>query len=580
MNDRRYRLNRNSFIHGCLAAFFIALIFSVSFSYAESADTGLPDGFIADEELNRDLNLNKYGVPVHQYKDVFEEEMVTVPAIDVYIEEDDDLYPAEDGVLFRIYNATTQKTEQIVPTVDGKLTDLELRRGHAYMITAAEDQYIISNYTQYGVASRLYVWALKKGDQGVAADGAYDYKTGYLVNDAGEVEGDYLSSLNEIDIHYSSEGYYDPLRYTMKMPVMSGNKSVDGVKFVFTSPEDEPITAVSTGGIVQAELIEDADYTVHVEDENYDIENFSVTVKDKSEHKFADELTGKIRTYGRYCYDHTCCQGADAFNLISKTAASETRKGSVNSVKTYKDAGGKQKPITVVSGMNFKTMLLLVRNKGFDVPDGFRGSDCEIVDYTLVNPHRWEICRITDIDMHVRQHLSRQGRKVRNVFLLDNGSAVSLAFTQPSSGEVEFDIKGMPSAPVLIEYGEAWQESSSSSVKTDNVSDKTAPAEIVDLPAIKIAKPKAAKKSVSVKWKKISKKNQKKIAKVQVQYSTDKSFVSADTKTIFAKKNKTLLKIKKLKSRKTYYVHVRAYKSVNGKIHVSKWSKTKTVRVK
>lgn len=576
MNDNQYKLSRRSLIYACLTAFFIVLLFSVSFAYAESSDTGLPDGFTADEGLNRDLNLNKYGVPVHQFKNVFEEEMVTVPEIEVSIEEDDSLYPADDDILFRIYNATTQQTEQIVPTVDGKLTGLQLRRGHAYMITAAEEQYIISNYTQYGVVSRLYVWALKKGDQGVSADGAYDYKTGYLVNDAGEVEGNYLSPLNEIVLHYSSQGYYDPLRYTMKMPVRYGDKSVDGVKFIFTSTEDRPITAVSSAGVVQAELIEDVDYTVHVEDKNYDIENFSVTVKDKSEHKFIDELTGKTRTYGRYSYDHTCCQGADAFNLISKAAAAETRKGSVNSLKTYKDTAGRQQPITTVSGMNFKTMLLLVRNKGFAVPAEFKGSDCEVVDYTLVNPHRWEKCRITDVNMHVRQHLSRQGRKVRNVYLLENDSAVSIAFTQPSSGEVEFDVNGMPSGPFLIEYGDAWPEEKASAGR----SDKTVVPEIADLPAIKIAKPKSAKKSATVKWKKISKKNQKKIAKVQVQYSTDKKFVSADTKTGFAKKNKTSLKIKKLKSRKTYYVRIRAYKSVNGIIHVSKWSKTKTVKVK
>ena len=134
----------------------------------------------------------------------------------------------------------------------------------------------------------------------------------------------------------------------------------------------------------------------------------------------------------------------------------------------------------------------------------------------------------------------------------------------------------MTSGDFLIEYGDAWPEKNASEGRTD----KTVVPEIADLPAVKISKPKAAKKSATVKWKKISKKNQKKIAKVQVQYSTDKKFASADTKTGFAKKNKTSLKIKKLKSRKTYYVRIRAYKSVNGKIHVSKWSKTKTVKVK
>ncbi len=45
-------------------------------------------------------------------------------------------------------------------------------------------------------------------------------------------------------------------------------------------------------------------------------------------------------------------------------------------------------------------------------------------------------------------------------------------------------------------------------------------------------------------------------------------------------KNKTKLKVKKLKKGKTYYVRVRAYAKKGGVIHVSKWSKAKKVRVK
>lgn len=105
-------------------------------------------------------------------------------------------------------------------------------------------------------------------------------------------------------------------------------------------------------------------------------------------------------------------------------------------------------------------------------------------------------------------------------------------------------------------------------------------AEIVDLPAVKISKASPAKKAATVRWKKVSKKNKQKIAKIQVQYSTDKTFTSADTKTKFASKSKTSLKIKKLKSKKTYYFRVRAYKVIDGKVHVSKWSKTKKAKVK
>ena len=111
------------------------------------------------------------------------------------------------------------------------------------------------------------------------------------------------------------------------------------------------------------------------------------------------------------------------------------------------------------------------------------------------------------------------------------------------------------------------------------VSPVTTSAEIIDLPAVKISKPAAAKKTAAVKWKKVSKKNLKKIKKVQIQYSMDKTF-NTGVKTKFANPKKKSVKIKKLKSGKKYYVRIRAYKSIGGAVHVSKWSKVKTVKIK
>ena len=99
------------------------------------------------------------------------------------------------------------------------------------------------------------------------------------------------------------------------------------------------------------------------------------------------------------------------------------------------------------------------------------------------------------------------------------------------------------------------------------------------LPAVKISAPKAAKRAATIKWKKVSKKNQKKIAKIEIQYSLDKSF-NTGVKTVTAKKTAASKKIKKLTSKKTYYVRIRAYKNSGGAIHVSKWSAVKKVKAK
>lgn len=99
------------------------------------------------------------------------------------------------------------------------------------------------------------------------------------------------------------------------------------------------------------------------------------------------------------------------------------------------------------------------------------------------------------------------------------------------------------------------------------------------LPAVTITKPATAKKAVVVKWKKVSKKNQKKIASIQIQYTTDKNFKKG-VKSVTAKKRAASKKISKLTSKKKYYVRVRAYKKDKKGVHVSKWSAVKAVKTK
>lgn len=107
---------------------------------------------------------------------------------------------------------------------------------------------------------------------------------------------------------------------------------------------------------------------------------------------------------------------------------------------------------------------------------------------------------------------------------------------------------------------------------------KLAPPEIVDLKTVKISKLIAAKKAVTVKWKKISKKDQKKIQGIEIQVSNDKNFKNIVKKTT-AKKSKTSNKVKGLKSKKKYWVRIRAYKNAADGKHVSAW-KTKSVKIK
>lgn len=91
---------------------------------------------------------------------------------------------------------------------------------------------------------------------------------------------------------------------------------------------------------------------------------------------------------------------------------------------------------------------------------------------------------------------------------------------------------------------------------------------------ISTAKSTAAK-TITVRWKKNTTGSG-----YEVGYTTDKKFKKS-IKKIDIKKNKTTsAKLTKLKSKKTYYVAVRAYKKVSGKQYYSEWSKVKAVKVK
>ncbi len=92
-----------------------------------------------------------------------------------------------------------------------------------------------------------------------------------------------------------------------------------------------------------------------------------------------------------------------------------------------------------------------------------------------------------------------------------------------------------------------------------------------------LSKPKAGKGSITLKWKKVTAKG---IKGYEIQYSTDKKFEN-DVKTVNINKTKTTSKtIKKLKSKKKYYIRIRTFKKSGGKKTYSSWSKAKNVKVK
>ena len=101
-----------------------------------------------------------------------------------------------------------------------------------------------------------------------------------------------------------------------------------------------------------------------------------------------------------------------------------------------------------------------------------------------------------------------------------------------------------------------------------------------DIPSAKSVKAKAAKKSFTVKWKKLKKKQLKSFTNVEIQYCSDGAFNRSTTAVRVVGKGKKSVKVKGLAKGSVYYVRVRNIRNADGTKYVSAWSGVKRVKVK
>ena len=103
---------------------------------------------------------------------------------------------------------------------------------------------------------------------------------------------------------------------------------------------------------------------------------------------------------------------------------------------------------------------------------------------------------------------------------------------------------------------------------------KAAAAKAAAPPKVTLKSVKPAKKSLLVKWNKV-----KGISGYELQYGLNKKFTKGQ-KIVKVKGSKISKKVKKLSSKKKYYVRIRAYKTIKGGIIYGRWSKIKGKKVK
>ncbi len=99
--------------------------------------------------------------------------------------------------------------------------------------------------------------------------------------------------------------------------------------------------------------------------------------------------------------------------------------------------------------------------------------------------------------------------------------------------------------------------------------------------ATTLSKATGVKKGVTVKWKAMkTKMSKKRITGYQVQVATNKAFTKNVKQKLVKGYKKTSVKMTGLKAKKKYFVRVRTYCSISGKVYYSKWSKAKSTKTK
>ena len=164
-----------------------------------------------------------------------------------------------------------------------------------------------------------------------------------------------------------------------------------------------------------------------------------------------------------------------------------------------------------------------------------------------------------------------------------NGETSSEVVTTPVKTTDNIETTGETATPVVTTTnGDSINVGTTSNNTTNGVVPKPSttstslqPSSSKKPATTKVKKVKATKKSLTIKWSKV-----KGASGYEIQVATDKKF-KKNKKSILVKKQKTTsAKIKKLKSKKKYYVRVRTYKVVGRKKVYSSWINGKATKTK
>ena len=375
-----------------------------------------------------------------------------------------------DPITLRFWNATLQRYEATVTSVNGVLPDVEMI-GEQHYIVYSEDK----NY-EFADGNNAYIKI---------------YENGHTVNKYNEPASKQPFNIDKFTMKKRAAAVEDPVearRVKVNLALWYWDNDLEDFDFyeiddwvatnttlVFTSPIDEvelPITedTIDNFGNVSVNLLEDCAYTVSVKSETLTMYQYPLVVKDHSE-----------RNDPKLPYNHLSCNGKKNLFLFDKNA--EATPGTLLAqayLTTLTSISGK----TTVDGWNFdqkklpfpedksgqKTKYALnEKNLDKSIAKGIAG-DFEVKYIHSMNMYRHELSRIKlpGNDMFTVTTAVTVGKKVKSLsYIDDKGKLQPLKFEQVGDN-IKFKMATLSMYPIVIQYGGTNGDTQYAFVKADN----------------------------------------------------------------------------------------------------------------
>ena len=419
---------------------------------------------------------------------------------------------------FEFYNSTTQQSEGVYTTHEGTYTDengvehkvqllsgVKLIKGHYYLVSVHDKDYIGRNYYEARIADdgygESYTYTANMANHYITIN---DEKTGPVDIKRREE----FKSFGILKRTKPLSDITDSRRVTLSIPVyytQDGTAATIITRVLdatvkLSSPEETLYVKSDEYGLVNVSLIEDIDYVVQlVEDKNaLAIQPFPLTVKDHAENGWPKSI-----------YNHFSCTSVQGLYMVDK------KYEHANDTTLVSPSGR-----TTVTGMNFRnerptaTDLYFINDRDLGSIDSLKGKDHEVFIIEAINMYRTELSKLAAGDF-ICTHEIPKGKTVDKVYFISkSGKLKSLDF-KVKSGKVEYEMNTLSMYPNVIVYKDKLGEGGTAlgkgaslaaaekAIAKIGISSDKDPAGTV-FNKLRLQSAKQTRNSVTVKWAKAS----------------------------------------------------------------------------